>query len=1095
MANRSNNSNDIILDINVRYEDAVNGIVRYRNEINRARDDQRLFEAEFQRGEITREEYNRSMEESSAFIEVNRQRIRSLRREIQANLRVEQEQTDSINARTAQLQILNREYERLGAGAERDALGRQILTLQNELNELNAARGRFQGQVGNYEEAIRNALGVNSEFANSILELSRNAQTGDASLSTFFQNAIKSVQAFGKALKGLLTNPVFLTIVGIVGAGAAFKFWFDYNKGLVEATRLTKQFTGLAGNDLKAYRNEVQAIAETFDKDFKEVLIAANAVSKQFGISQQEAITLVKDGFIAGADANGEYLNTLKEYPAFFKEAGISASEFIAITAETANQGVFSDKGIDAIKEANLRLREMNTSTAQALDNIGISSKKVQEDLKNGSKSTFDIMKEVSSKLDEFPEQSQQVGKAVADIFGSAGEDAGLQYLKSLKNINTNLESVKLKAGELGKIQEKQLNANIELQNAVAALFDKTGGVFESLIGNAKIFVTESLTSVVKGIINVINKVIDLYNESSNLRSVIQATIAFVKSLFSVVKELFMLIIDSGDAVGRVFQGIFTLDYDKINQASNDFFRNISKRASNIGDQVGQNIATGINKSLTSGNINKIVIPKFTKFKDLDLNALGTKDGEDKTDKDKDKYSNALNKIKQTAEAESKAALELAKFKLETEIKSQKDLADNQKLGFEERIKAIQSFNELQKKYILFDKDQQLKQADLTASQKALIEEKASQKLIELEKEYTESVVKITKDLEDKQLEAYKTNLENRLAIIKQGSDSELTLRLQQLQLQRDEEIKAAEETGADIFAIKLKYQKLEDQERRKQAEFINAQRQKEYDNQILQAQLNNQNTLLLQVEAKKLELSSIKQLETESDIDFLNRKLTLQNEIKTLDDQFLAYQLEIRTQSMQAFATIAGGFNDLLSTIAEDNAAFSGFVKATALFEIGLNQASALAKGIASASALPFPANLPAIASVIGSITGFFSQVFKLFNSSKQPKAPAFASGGLVTGAGSGTSDSINARLSNGESVLTARATSMFAPVLSAFNQIGGGVPISTQSTASQIAGEEMLARAFAKAVQSLPNPVVSVEEIDNVNNRVNVLESSSRL
>lgn len=48
-----------------------------------------------------------------------------------------------------------------------------------------------------------------------------------------------------------------------------------------------------------------------------------------------------------------------KEYPAYFKEAGISASQFIAIIAETSKQGIYSDKGLDAIKEGNLRIREM----------------------------------------------------------------------------------------------------------------------------------------------------------------------------------------------------------------------------------------------------------------------------------------------------------------------------------------------------------------------------------------------------------------------------------------------------------------------------------------------------------------------------------------------------------------------------------------------------------------------------------------------------------------------------------------------------------------------------------------------------------------
>jgi hypothetical protein len=79
---------------------------------------------------------------------------------------------------------------------------------------------------------------------------------------------------------------------------------------------------------------------------------------------------------------------------------------------------------------------------------------------------------------------------------------------------------------------------------------------------------------------------------------------------------------------------------------------------------------------------------------------------------------------------------------------------------------------------------------------------------------------------------------------------------------------------------------------------------------------------------------------------------------------------------------------------------------------------------------------------------------------------------------------------LSNGESVLTAKATSMFSPILSPLNQMGGGVPIVATQTASQVQGEEMLARAFAKGM-SEANIRVGVDEITRVQNRVKVVEN----
>ena len=105
-----------------------------------------------------------------------------------------------------------------------------------------------------------------------------------------------------------------------------------------------------------------------------------------------------------------------------------------------------------------------------------------------------------------------------------------------------------------------------------------------------------------------------------------------------------------------------------------------------------------------------------------------------------------------------------------------------------------------------------------------------------------------------------------------------------------------------------------------------------------------------------------------------------------------------------------------------------------------------------------------------------------------------SFAVGGLVTGDGTGTSDSIHARLSNGESVMTAKATSMFSPILSVFNQLGGGVPIVVNNGGSQM-GEDMLAAAVAKGMAMAPQPVVSVEEIQRVTRRVEVLENLSKI
>ncbi len=253
---------------------------------------------------------------------------------------------------------------------------------------------------------------------------------------------------------------------------SAFSSLSEKMKGLQQENILTTQLTGKTGEEMLKLRNSVKATADHFGTDFTETMQAVNALAKGFGVTTEEAMKLMQDGFVSGANANGEFVDTLKEYPRYFKEAGLSAEEFIAITTNAAQQGIYSDKGVDVIKEGNLRIREMTKATAEALQGIGISAEKVQADLQNGSLTTFDVMQLVASKLNELPANSAAVGAAIADIFGGPGEDAGLEYIKTLSNIQLNMDAVKAAAGSAAEQQERQIRIQENLKNSLSGLID-----------------------------------------------------------------------------------------------------------------------------------------------------------------------------------------------------------------------------------------------------------------------------------------------------------------------------------------------------------------------------------------------------------------------------------------------------------------------------------------------------------------------------------------------------------------------------------------------------------------------------------------------
>ncbi|OIN59971.1 hypothetical protein BLX24_09040 [Arsenicibacter rosenii] len=119
---------------------------------------------------------------------------------------------------------------------------------------------------------------------------------------------------------------------------------------------------------------------------------------------------------------------------------------------------------------------------------------------------------------------------------------------------------------------------------------------------------------------------------------------------------------------------------------------------------------------------------------------------------------------------------------------------------------------------------------------------------------------------------------------------------------------------------------------------------------------------------------------------------------------------------------------------------------------------------------------------------------------------------GAMVRGAGTGKSDSIPARLSNGESVINANSTKMFLPLLSWVNELGGGKPfhhgpdlgavarglstggvISPGASTAQIdpALAELIETGMTRALDHQKPPVVDVQEVTNKQKKIQARES----
>lgn len=224
------------------------------------------------------------------------------------------------------------------------------------------------------------------------------------------------------------------------------------------------------------------------------------------------------------------------------------------------------------------------------------------------------------------------------------------------------------------------------------------------------------------------------------------------------------------------------------------------------------------------------------------------------------------------------------------------------------------------------------------------------------------------------------------------------------------------------------------------------------------------------------------------------------------------------KQDEQQALADFGSASSALAAALAKENADFAEFQKAVTLFQLGLASAEAISKGIAASQGIPFPGNLIATATTIASVSANLLQAKQLIQGDA-PKPPTKgAEGGLLVGPShasggiAGTGSFAGIEVEGGEAIISKNATSMFAPMLSMMNQMGGGKPLGgtryaatggilnqtlPQSTRNFInnTGQGIDYNQLAKAMSNIPAPVLSIKTFEQKVAQRNVIVKQSTI
>lgn len=319
----------------------------------------------------------------------------------------------------------------------------------------------------------------------------------------------------------------------------------------------------------------------------------------------------------------------------------------------------------------------------------------------------------------------------------------------------------------------------------------------------------------------------------------------------------------------------------------------------------------------------------------------------------------------------------------------------------------------------------------------------------------------------------------------------------QELQKWVDEQREIIRKMGIDVMGDFEKI--LSQMDKEVSAEFISQynQKQSEYRNRILNAQATggdeaaqNETVAILREQLAEFDsYAAAYRAMGDSAIEIDNRRLEML--IRLHDEMNKGAQKE--AQSMQMSFQTASDLAGALAGLAEEAGAGAPVVAVLGMAQAIASMGAALSKAFSTGNIWE---GIAASITAIATITSVISQMKSLNSTAAEEGAKYhYARGGLVTGPGTGTSDSIPARLSNGEAVMTARAVVDWGPVLSMMNVSSGGNAIPTSHLPERRAGgmremEQMLRRVM----REMPNPVVTVRDINNGQRRVKVQDETAR-
>ena len=724
--------------------------------------------------------------------------------------------------------------------------------------------------------------------------------------------------------------------------------------------------------------------------------------------------------------------------------------EFVYKVKIVNESGQIVEQTAASFKELNKSVQSLQSE----LDNADFGSDKwntLNKELSNSKQA----LGEATKKSEEFSKSQQSLGDRLSSIPGPVG-----QVAQSVQGLGTAFKA--LIANPIGAVLAalalvfvglyKALQRNEEAMDKLSFAFAKIGGLLEPLIGLAGKLaevLVDGLVAGVDGLVSLIGKIPGLGDAFEEAAGQAESIAKALDDVEDAERDLSVLRAQQNKDLAKARELLSDANapykdrkkaLDEIKKSEEKLAKleldNARKRETALRQQIKlEGASTELRNQLAQATIAVANAEESLAGKQRLFN----------------KQEKALVK---EVEAERKAAFEERKKqqeelkkKAEERVKFEKDL-DLQSITDEtERAKAEV---EIQKQAQL----EQLNQLGFTEEKKAELREQITQNSLN-------KIAKIEEDARKKKEAEDKAAADKLYAQQKQSADIQLELAQSVL----NEEINRLNNYISEKQAIagENREDELDKAEDAYQAEKLLGE--SFYETQLGLIESAGQQVLEKLAAQKAVELSN-----TQLTAD---QKLQIEKKygdaVVVVDQNTNAAKQKVRDlekQQIQAQRDLLAGGLAALGALAGDNFELQ---QAVAYASTIVGTYDAAQKAYASQLSIPTP-DAPVRASIAAGIA-IAQGLARAIQISKQKKPEVAAADGMVVGQGGGRLDNIPVRVSNGESIINARSTSMFKPLLSAINQVGGGRKFASggiTGVSTQVSPETSLLNSIALQSQN---------------------------